>query len=205
MVGRRKGSLLFFVFICVVVASLPEQEQQVQVKKAVVTLVVYDKIRGYLNWLQDWFRDAASTKCSTKCVLSEDRSLLASADMVIFHAPTHGQMNPALPNNRPPHALYMLLSMEQPKYARYLSDTKYLEQNFDLLATYSLSEMYPGTKVRNMPITYYPLNILSPNAVMQPARPFADKTGYGTNVAVALFTSNCHAAGASGRGERCLQ
>ena len=37
--------------------------------------------------------------------------------------------------------------------------------------------------------------------VMQTARPLAEKTGYNTGVTVALFTSNCHNAGASGRYE----
>jgi hypothetical protein len=41
--------------------------------KSIVTIVVYDKIRGYLNWMQDWFILAAKEKCSTTCVLSEER------------------------------------------------------------------------------------------------------------------------------------
>jgi hypothetical protein len=70
--------------------------------------------------------------------------------------------------------------MEQPKYAPVLANLKYLDNNVDLLITYSLASTYPGTSVTNLPITYYPLNIVSPQAVMQPARPFQDKTGYGT-------------------------
>jgi len=34
--------------------------------KKEVTIVVYDKIKGYLNWLQDWFRAAALEKCNTR-------------------------------------------------------------------------------------------------------------------------------------------
>ncbi len=73
-----------------------------------------------------------------------------------------------------------MVSMEQPKYAPVLTDLRYLSANMDLLITYSLSAVYPGTSVPNMPITYYPLNIVSPQAVMQPERPFREKTGYST-------------------------
>eukprot|EP01034_Spumella_vulgaris_P028549 gene28549-35430_t len=89
--------------------------------------------------------------------------------------------------------------MEQPKYAQYLADLKYLNNNFNLTLTYSLAPIYPGTKVPNLPITYYPLNIVSTQAVMQPMRPFAEKTGYGTGVQVVLFASNCDRAGATER------
>lgn len=71
-----------------------------------------------------------------------------------------------------------MVSMEQPKYAPVLANLKYLNANFDLIVTYSLSDIYPGTTVANLPITYYPLNIVSPQAVMQAVRPFSEKTGY---------------------------
>lgn len=51
--------------------------------KTLVTIVVYDKIRGYLNWIQDWFILAAKEKCSTTCVLSENRQ-----DVRLFADPT---------------------------------------------------------------------------------------------------------------------
>ena len=73
-----------------------------------------------------------------------------------------------------------MISMEQPKYAPVLGNFNYLNSNIDLLLTYSLSDIYPGSKVANLPITYYPLNIVSPMAIMQPARSFKDKTGYNT-------------------------
>lgn len=44
-----------------------------QSKRPYVTILVYDKIRGYLNWMQDWFRNAALKKCSTKCYLTENK------------------------------------------------------------------------------------------------------------------------------------
>lgn len=34
--------------------------------KKEVKIVVYDKIKGYLNWLQDWFREAAANNCNTR-------------------------------------------------------------------------------------------------------------------------------------------
>jgi hypothetical protein len=70
--------------------------------------------------------------------------------------------------------------MEQHKYAKILSDLPLLKRHFDLLATYSLQSHYPGTTVPNLPITYFPLNILSAESVRQPARPFREKDGFGT-------------------------
>ena len=55
--------------------------------------------------------------------------------------------------------------MEQPKYAKLLDNKSYLERNFDLLSTYSTEAYYPGSRVPNMPISYIPLNIISPKAV----------------------------------------
>jgi hypothetical protein len=108
---------------------------------------------------------------------------ISSADIVIFHAPTHGRGNgPRFPDSKLPNAIYVLLSLEQPMYANILNDKENLNKNFDMLATYSLAPIYPGTKVPNLPLTYYPLNILSVEAVMQPSRPFSKKTGYGTGI-----------------------
>ena len=42
-------------------------------KKPHVKIVVYDKIKGYLNWMQDWFIQAASERCSTVCSVTEDK------------------------------------------------------------------------------------------------------------------------------------
>jgi len=124
--------------------------------------------------------------------------------------------------------------MEQPQYARMLKSPKALEADFDMLATYSLSPTYPSTALPNIPLTYYPLNIMHTSAVMQPPRAFIEKvrsvkpfrqqcfpsfshllqlslslshsislfigkTGYNSDVTVALFTSNCKAAGAHER------
>ena len=69
--------------------------------------------------------------------------------------------------------------MEQPNYATVLSNPKQLKM-FDLLSTYSLKAHYPGTDIPNLPISYYPLHLVSANAVLMPARSFEEKTGYGT-------------------------
>jgi hypothetical protein len=55
------------------VASTVKNRQLLGKEKEVVTIVVHDKIRGYLNWMQDWFVSAARNKCSTTCIVSEDK------------------------------------------------------------------------------------------------------------------------------------
>lgn len=69
------------------------------------------------------------------------------------------------------------MSMEQPKYAPVLQRTKYLQENFDLMLTYSLSDKYESTGIDNLPMTYYPLNIVAIEAIMQPQRNFLEKNG----------------------------
>eukprot|EP00597_Dinobryon_sp_UTEXLB2267_P001877 CAMPEP_0170069610 /NCGR_PEP_ID=MMETSP0019_2-20121128/8219_1 /TAXON_ID=98059 /ORGANISM="Dinobryon sp., Strain UTEXLB2267" /LENGTH=273 /DNA_ID=CAMNT_0010277695 /DNA_START=275 /DNA_END=1096 /DNA_ORIENTATION=+ len=96
-------------------------------------------------------------------------------------------------------AFHVLLSMEQPKYAVVLNQRQYLMDKFDLLMTYSLRDVYPGTDIPNLPITYFPLNIVSVNAVLHAPRSFKEKDGHGQDVWVAIFASNCKAAGASSR------
>lgn len=159
-----------------------------------VRLLLYDKTKGYLNWFMEWFVTAARDKCSVTCILTEDRAFLDTADMLVFHAPTHTNVPP-----NPRNIIFTMLSMEQPRYARFLSDAAYLQRHFALLATYSQAAMFPGTSIPNLPLTYFPLNILTPAAVLQPPRPFAEKTGYDSGVSVAVFVSNCQAAGAAAR------
>lgn len=104
----------------------------------------------------------------------------SSADIYLYHAPSHTISNKLRDQNQNKKATIAMISMEQPKYAHVLANLDYLRKNVDLMLTYSLSEVYPGTDVPNLPITYYPLNIVSPLAVMQPSRGFAEKTGYDT-------------------------
>jgi len=190
--------MLLRVFIaCAIICGLVLPSVRGKDPKPTVTVLLWDKTQGYLNWGFEWFRKAATTKCSTRCVVTEDRSHLNEADLVLFHAPTHTNV----PVDRPRRAgvIYAMLSMEQPKYAKFLADLAYLNRHFQLLATYSQEELYPGTNIPNLPLTYFPLNILAPAAVLQPARAFAEKTGFDSGVSVAIFVSNCHAAGASQR------
>ncbi len=171
--------LLCFVFIAYLSITSSRDTSATSGAKPVIRVVVYDKIRGYLNWHNQWFKDAAAEKCSTTCIFSESLDDISSADVVLFHAPTHGQSSPHKPRDRIPQSIYALISLEQPKYAKILSNKKEL-QTFDLLLTYSLQPNYPGTSIPNIPLSYYPLNILSPHAVQQPSRTFKEKDGYGT-------------------------
>jgi hypothetical protein len=173
--------------------------------KPIIKILIYDRVAGYLNWVQDWFIDAARDNCSTICLISQKKNELQESDIVLYHGPTHKQgtvvgnkgkisLTPITSNK----ALNILLSLEQPKYAPILNDKERLNK-FDALATYSMEPIYPNTNIPNIPFTYFPLNIMNINAIMHQPRPFKDKTGYGTNVNVAVFISNCKAAGASER------
>ena len=108
---------------------------------------------------------------------------LKSADIVLFHGATHSF---SYPDKR--DAIFALLSMEQPKYAPILLNPAGLKQ-FDLLSTYSMEPVYPGTTVPNLPISYYPLNLVSASAVLSPPRSFISKTGFGTGNRLLAFTS----------------
>jgi hypothetical protein len=79
------------------------------------------------------------------------------------------------------NAIYVMVSMEQPRYAPVLTNAHELS-HFDLMVTYSLASTFPGTKVKNMPITYFPLNILSTQSVMHNPRPIHEKNGYNTGI-----------------------
>ena len=43
-------------------------------KKPQVKILVYDKINGYLNWMQPWFVKAAKERCSTICTVTENKN-----------------------------------------------------------------------------------------------------------------------------------
>ena len=64
---------------------------------------------------------------------------MRNADMVVYHAPTHTGVSQK-PNQ---HALRMFISMEQPNMRNFLQRTDYLENNFDLISTYSMANTYP--------------------------------------------------------------
>jgi hypothetical protein len=122
--------------------------------------------------------------------------------VVVFHAPTHQtRLARAMLRKRyGTDASFAMLSMEQPNYATIMKDHEYLRSTFNFMVTYSLATVYPHTDLPNLPITYYPSHILPARAVLQPPKlSYEDKNGYGTGVMVALFTSNCKAAGAAER------
>ena len=107
--------------------------------------------------------------------------------MVLFHGATHTF---SYPQKR--GTVFALLSMEQPKYATILSNPSQLKK-FDLMSTYSMEPFYPGTDIPNLPISYYPLHLVSASAVLSPPRPFKEKTGYGTgNRSHALISFRVH-------------
>lgn len=146
--------------------------------KKEVTVLVYDNIKGYLNWLQPWFVTAVHDKCSTTCIITVDKTQINKADLVVFHAPTHGKGSgvPRMPLSQTKNSIYALISLEQPRYATILNDKKALS-NFDILATYSQSELYPGTTIPNLPLSYFPLNIMSIESILQTPKTFLEKTG----------------------------
>ena len=114
-----------------------------------VIIYVHDKIKGYMNWQQPWFTRAARDQCpNTQCVMTESPSALATADLVLFHAPTHniGTMPQRRKGKGKKEQIFALLSLEQPRYAKMLQDKQGLENHFQLLATYSLASYYPGNE-----------------------------------------------------------
>lgn len=69
---------------------------------------------------------------------------LGQADVILYHAPTHhDQLRPEFKQKQTRSSL-AIISMEQPKYARVLSDLKYINDNFHFTITYTLSNTYPG-------------------------------------------------------------
>lgn len=121
---------------------------------------------------------------------------MTSADYVIFHAPTHTRRpstgkvsrttitttssSSSASKKKTKGPVRVMVSMEQPKYAAVLSDSAYLHASFDVTLTYSRAIHFPRTELPNLSMSYYPLNIVSPQAVLQPPRDFLDKDGYGT-------------------------
>lgn len=96
--------------------------------------------------------------------------------MVLFHGATHLFSYPYKREG----VSFAMLSMEQPKYATVLGNVRQLKKRFNLLSTYSLAPVYPGTQIPNLPITYYPLHLVSAQAVLKAPKAFKDKTGYDT-------------------------
>ena len=77
-----------------------------------VRIVVYDKVRGYMNWMQEWFQESARDRCSTKCTISGgyiDRCLYVMLYYALFlmHAPSrYGCLPACMPKIRLPSTIY---------------------------------------------------------------------------------------------------
>lgn len=137
-------------------------------------------------------------RCLYPCEITEDKGEANSADIIVYHAPTHQKMQIA--QNTKKGAIHLMVCLEQPKYAPLIEDVSYLKSHFDAMMTYSLQKTYHT--IPHLPATYYPLELYSPFDVIQaPSRSFHQKNGFGTNVSVAVFTSNCGNAGATSRAE----
>jgi hypothetical protein len=148
--------------------------------KETIKIVTYNNIRGFLNWHEDFFFKYISTQCKTNCIFSMDPKDIPDADVVIFLASTFHRNSPLFPKKGKDTTLFVLHTMEQPMYVPMLSDFPFLKQHFDLLAMYSQETIYPGSGVPNLPMTYYPLHVYEPTAVLSPTKSFAEKNGYGT-------------------------
>jgi hypothetical protein len=148
--------------------------------KETIKIVTYNNIRGFLNWHEEFFFKYISTQCKTNCIFSMDSKDIPDADVVIFLASTFHRNSPLFPKKGKDTTLFVLHTMEQPMYVPMLNDFPYLKQHFDLLAMYSQEPIYPGSGVPNLPLTYYPLHVYEPTAVLSPIKSFSEKNGYGT-------------------------
>ncbi|KAJ8608489.1 hypothetical protein CTAYLR_005728 [Chrysophaeum taylorii] len=148
-----------------------------------IEVVVWNKIRGFLDWLRPDFVTSARERCSTECVFTGNQRAVPRADGVVFHAKTHRVTD--FPPKRPPGAKYMLVSLEQEKYAPLLKHPKYVAK-FDAIMTYALDSTLP---------------MISVHPHWDAARYYEAPTlGWETKLDAAVaFVSNCRNAGAADR------
>lgn len=106
-----------------------------------ITVLVWNKIRGFLDWLRPDFKKDAREKCSTECIFTDDKRELQKAHGVLFHAKTHSMSDfPRSKSN--PKQKYMMVSLEQPSYAPLMKQKSYLDK-FDYILTYDLDSTVP--------------------------------------------------------------
>jgi hypothetical protein len=79
-----------------------------------VTVLVWNQINGYVDWLRQEFLNDARTKCSTECHFTADRGLLNEADGVLFHGPNHYAHD--FPPSKPEGQKWVFMTLEQPHY-----------------------------------------------------------------------------------------
>jgi hypothetical protein len=150
-----------------------------------VTVVVWNKIRGFLDWLRADFVKDARTKCSTECIFTEAKGQLGNAQGVLFHAKTHNMADfPRSKGN--PSQKYMMVSLEQPAYAPLMKKPAYLKK-FDYTMTYDLD-------TSAVPIITIHPHYAAREYFDAPVVPFHKKRD-----AAVMFTSNCKNAGAENR------
>lgn len=167
-------------------------------------ILLFDNIKGYLNWNQKWFVKAVLHKCKQPCTITDDKKQGSDANVIIFHAPTHKKiMTP--PRGTKRNSLKILVSLEQGEYAPLLMDHSYLKSNFDATMTYSMNKSYASTGIDNVPLTYFPLELFSPQDILKPEVSFRQKTGFDSNVSLVAMISNCHNGGATSRTEYLLE
>lgn len=103
--------------------------------------------------------------------------------MILYHAPTHRRS--LLPSSlRRNDSLNVMACFEQPQYTPLMNDLDYLNENFQMIISYSFAKLYPRTSVVNFPMSYFPLELFSPYEVLKSPMPFADKTGFGSSNSV---------------------
>lgn len=73
-----------------------------------VTVVVWNKIRGFLDWLRPDFTSAAREQCSTECIFTDNKNALSSAEGVLFHVKTHSSND--FPRRAHPQQKYIILA-----------------------------------------------------------------------------------------------
>lgn len=148
-----------------------------------VEVVIWNKIRGFLDWLRPDFVSSARERCATECVVSSNRQRLSKADGVIFHAKTHTPAD--FPRRKPPGSQYLLVSLEQEKYAPLLRQRNYLSR-FDGIMTFNLNSTLPMITIHpHWDADHYF------EAQMQPWKMKLDPAS--------AFVSNCRNAGAQER------
>ena len=100
--------------------------------------------------------------------------------MILYHAPTHKRG--LLPSSQKrKDSLNLMACFEQPQYTPLMNDVVYLNENFQMMITYSFAKLYPRTSVQNIPMSYFPLELFSPYDVLKTPVPFEYKTGFGSS------------------------
>ena len=159
--------------------------------KPKITVLLGNKFRGYVDWWREEdFLKPAKTECSTECIFTEDNGKFSEADAVLYHTKTHSMNGFPKSGRGKESQKWVMVSLEQEDYAPLMKDKRYVEK-FDWTATYSLDSDIPLTTIHPQysAVDYHAAISLS----------FTEKDGFGFPDAIAVFVSNCNAAGANKR------